>query len=417
MNKSEVAKYLANVMAVSRSDGLLAPAEESALELVQSEIGAKKRDLKAAEKLLARADFASQPVGRLSDCVRNLEDMAFVAAADGDVADAEREMLESFAGSAGVTPEQFGLIMQNAQARVSSAASAAKCPACQRDILQGSKFCPHCGSNLEDQAAPAGKKLEFDYPSSGLSIEFAESSSANFDAALNIASAAPAFQECEKSGKSWYLATWPKEQITEAAALAEKLSGLRNRRAWLDGEELEWGKAFGFLWCMKERQSAYHPAEYCFGEGTDNLNVWGCRQARMDWSDWCDWFGYGEFRGKDAFVFNKERIGHELRQNTRSCCLCPFFRPALVDWVLQLLPSEVRIGRRSGWDYKESYEETPASIRVTVKRDYGGGYTDTDQIYTEGVKPVGYAVLKDILAKAFKSAGVTDVDLRRLIPK
>jgi hypothetical protein len=137
----------------------------------------------------------------------------------------------------------------------------------------------------------------------------------------------------------------------------------------------------------------------------------------MDWSDWPDWFSYGEFRGNDVFVFNKERIGHELRQNTRSCSLCPYFRPALLDSVLQILPSEVRIARRSGWDYKECYEQTPASIRVAIKRDYGDGYVEKEKIYTEGIKPVGYAVLKQILAKAFKSAGVSDVDLSRLIPK
>ena len=149
MDKVDAPKYLANIMAVSRIDAVLAPAEEAALELVQSEIGAKKRDLKAAEKLLAHADYLPEPVGRFSDRVRNLEDMALVAASDGDVAEAEQEILAAFAQAAGVTPEQLGLITEHAQTRAVLGSGSAKCPACQGEVPQGSKFCPHCGARFD----------------------------------------------------------------------------------------------------------------------------------------------------------------------------------------------------------------------------------------------------------------------------
>ena len=63
---------------------------------------------------------------------------------------------------------------------------------------------------------------------------------------------------------------------------------------------------------------------------------------------------------------------------------------------------------RSGWKYKESYEQTPTSIKV-IQKEKEDGYTYTNEFHSDGVKPVGHAVANQILIQAFEECGVMDV--------
>jgi len=415
MEADEAVIYLANILAIARANNLLSPKEESEIERIRSEIKARKKDLKDAEKLASEPDYQLTPIGRYSDRVRNIEDMLLVAMSDGELADSEKRHLTRFAKQIGITQEQIRMLLSETKGRLQSTSATLPCPGCGKKIPASAKFCPECGAVIERQARTAGTKLEFSYPDRGVSIEFAESSSASFDAALRIASAAPDFQECLRSKKRWFLATWPLDQIMSAAELAATLRALRNRKAYLDRMEVPWDELFGFVWCMKQREAAFKPAEYCFGVDGKRINLWGCKQARMDWVDWADWFSYGRFTKRDVFVFDKARIRHELENNLRSVQHCPFLRRQLIEAVFGLLPDQVRVSDRAGWQYKRSYQETPDSIKV-VQKERHDGFVMTDEFYSDGVSPVGYKVAREILKKAFKTCGIRDVDWRSIIP-
>ena len=413
MEDHAVVQYLANVLVVARADGSFGVREEAAMESIRLAIKAKKSDLNKAIKLAASDDFTLVPVGRYSERIRNIEDMIFVALLDRELADKEKQVITTFAKQAGCTQEQINQILQETKQRIRNDQSEIPCPSCQETVLASAKFCPSCGVQLGEAIQASAVQVEFQYPAKGISIEFAESSSASFSEALKTAKAAPNFQKCQRERKTWYLATWDHRQIAGAVVLAEHLKGIRNRKAFIDGESKSWDEAFGFLWCYRQRQSAYRPATYCFGMDEKRLNIWGCKQANMEWSDWSDWFSYGHFRKQDVFVFDKARISHELQTNLHKVKLCPCLRPKLVQQVLDLLPAEVKISSRSGWKYKESYEQTPTSIKV-VQKEKEDGYTYTNEFQSDGVKPVGHAVANQILTKAFKTCGILDVKAKEL---
>lgn len=416
MDKQQTSSYLANILAVARADNVIADSEQAALDVVCAEIGAKKTDLKKAEKLVVDTDFVPEPVGRFSDRVRNVEDMIFVSLMGGDLGEAETSAIVSFIKRIELNQEIVDGLMAEAQARV-DAIRETTCPSCGTETNAGAKFCPSCGAQLGVPSPQEdGVQVEFNYPISGISIEFAESNSANFDAALASAKSAPDFQMCEKSSKKWYLATWPEEQIADVLGLVDNLKGLRNRKVYVDGELTQWDEAFAFHWCFQQQQQAYRPAEYCFGVDEDRLNIWGCRQAKMDWTSWAKWFAYGKFTKKDVFVFDKDRIRHELETNLYKVRFCPCLRTDLVSVVLDLIPNEVRVSERLGWSYNREYEEGPQSMKVVVKQ-IEDGYTYKDEFWTSGVSPVGCAVALDILKQAFKQCGIRDVTPKMLAAK
>lgn len=415
MKESDIPKYIANIMAIARADGVLSPQEESALEEICADIRAKKKDVRTAEKLVSKPDYQPAPIGRYSEQIRNIEDMILISLSDGKLAPSERNIIVLFAKQIGINQEQINRILSEAKSRAQEKSVTIKCLKCKTDIPSGAKFCTQCGSPIESKEEAIGTKIAFEYPSQGISIEFAESSAANFDAALSEARKTPNFQECLRSKKRWFLATWPRDQILGVVNLVENLKGIRNRKVYVDGKEFLWDDLFEFVWCMRERQSAYKPAEYCFGADEKRINLWGCKQIRMDWTEWARWFSYGNFRKKDIFVFDKKKIRHELANNMHKYRFCPFLRNRLVETVFYLLPNEVRVSQRTGWRYKQNYEKTPNSIKV-IQTEKLNGFTTTNEFYSDGVVPIGFEVAKDLLKKAFKTCGINDVDIRGIAP-
>ena len=411
MNAEEVHGYLANVLAVARSDGVLSPQEETAIEDVRNEIGAKKKDLKDAQKLAQREDFQPTPVGRYSERIRNLEDMVFMSLVDGEFDSLEKQTILAFAKQLGITQAQVNRIMSESKTRSKSKQAQTQCSSCAASVATTAKFCPECGASIATTPAPQGTKIAFDYPNQGIAIEFCESTAASFDNALRVATESPGLQECERSRKRWFLASWPSSDVAAAMALAEQLKGIRNRKVYVDGTEVAWNEVFGFLWCLQQRQSAYAPVMYCFGADEKQPNLCGCKQAQMEWTAGAKWLSYGHFRRNDRFVFDKARIEHELQTNVHEFRFCPHMRRSLMEAIVELLPAEVAVSERHAWRYKEAYDQTPNSIKV-VEKEKEDGYTYKREFYADGVAPVGFEVGHEILRMALRKCGITDVDAR-----
>ncbi|TVO59027.1 zinc-ribbon domain-containing protein [Denitromonas halophila] len=412
LSDDEKITYLANLVAVSRADGSVSPNEIHAVEEAQKRIGAKRTALRKAEALAQGEGFLPSVVGTFSARIANLEDMVSVSLADGVLDQAEKPVILAFARLVGITNEQFQLLVSEVRASFNDSDATRACPSCSAKVPRDAKFCPKCGSSLETTDRDAAVAVEYSIPISGIAVEFAESTASGFIDAVRKAKTAPENAESVKGGKTWYMAAWPKNQIAEAAKLVEDLKGMRNRKVWVDGKESRWDEVFGFTWCNDQRGSAYRPLEYCFGVDEKRLNIWGCKNARMDWSGWAEWFSYGNFKKNGflkaghIFVFDKKRIRHELETNLYRVRFCPHLNFRLIDAVLVNLPDEVEATVKGDWTYKRDYEESPGSIRVKEKI-VGNGYTHTDEYYASGVTPRTPAIGLAILKKAFDA---TDVD-------
>ena len=247
---------------------------------------------------------------------------------------------------------------------------------------------------------------------SGIAIEFAESTASGFVDGVRKAEAAPTSGKCVKGKKTWQMAAWPNDQIMSVLELVRDLKGMRNRKVWVDGKESRWDDVFGFAWCSEQRASAYRPIEYCFGTSDQQLNIWGCRNTRIDWNSYAGWFAYGAYKkagilkSGHTFVFDKKRIRHELETNLFRFRHCPHIDYALIDAVLNSLPDEVKVSSDGPWRYRRDYEHTPGCItvkKITVDDDFK--YEDT--FYSSGVSPasadIGLAILKEALIKCGRS--------------
>jgi uncharacterized tellurite resistance protein B-like protein len=311
---SDSIPFLANIVLVAHADGKLSASELGELESIRSELKFKKGDFNAAVRLVSQGKHKMTPVGSFADQVKNLELILRVAYADDDLNDIETSIVSDFCKSAGIYQDQLEKL--RGQVLESLKHQGKTCPSCGASVDAEASFCPKCGSGLT--STDDAVQVDVTIPSSGLVIEFAESTAASFPKALQLAKTTAGFQSYQKNKKTWYLAVYPSKDLKEVMPLVESLTAMRNRRLYIDGQEKPWDEVFGFVWCAEQRTKAYRPLEYCFGKDENRLNPWGCKQARMDWTEWADWFCYGRwekagvFGGKVQWHFDKERIRHQL---------------------------------------------------------------------------------------------------------
>lgn len=417
LTEQEQINYLANVVALAHADASLSPKETAAIEEARVSLGAKKSILNAATKAVESGNYTIAPVGDFATRIRNIADMLYVCYVDGELADNEKKVIATVCRAVGLTQEQLNLMVKEAIARSTSAKTA--CPKCGAEASGDFKFCPKCGETIGNvEAAPV--RTDLDVPSSGYAIQFCESTAADFDAAMNKAKAAPTFTSCVRNKKTWYMACWPEHDFLGVCDLAQSLGSLRNKKVYRSGTEVAWNELFGFLWCAGERSSAYRPVEYCFGKDENRINPWGCRQARMEWTDWARWFSYGQFcqagllKKSAVWVFDKERIRHELMTNLHECRHCPHMRTALVEAVLDAMPSEVQVSSDGPWKFSQAYEQVPGSIKV-VEVERQDGFEYKNEYFADGVRPRGPQALSDVLRKALAAAGVSDITAADLL--
>jgi uncharacterized tellurite resistance protein B-like protein len=420
-NDQEKVDYLANVLLVAYADKSLSTRETAALEEVRKSIDAKKGVLAAAQKMVEGSSYRFVKAGTLADQVKNLEDMFFVALTDNDLGESETVLAREFSRLIGISQEQFDQLVSETSRRCDAATHEIACPACTKPASAQARFCPSCGKPLISQDA-GSISVGFEIPKAGYAIEFCESTAAGFTTALDHAKATGTMQTASKNKKTWYLASFLAKQFSNMVPLATALSGMRNRKVYHDGRELAWDEVFGFIWCASQRSTAYRPVEYCFGKAENRINPWGCKQARMEWTDWAQWLSYGRWhksgflRSNYVFVFDKERIRHELATNLYRYRFCPYMRTQFTEAVLKQLPDQVEVTPTSDWKYSRAYETLPGAIKV-IEREGSGDYVYTSEYYADGVRPKGYGILAEILKKALDECQVTDIQVGALLSK
>ncbi len=419
LSEQDQITYLANVIIVAQTDSAMSPKETAAIDQIRISIGAKKATLAAALKTVQSGSYRPVKTGDFAAQVSNVADMLYMCFIDGELEANEKNVLTDFSKKVGLTQDQLNVMVKEALARSDEARLKVACAACGAEADGDAKFCPKCGKALSKKdVAPTQAPLEI--PPMGYAIEFCESTAAGFPDALTHAKSAPSFTSSTRNKKTWYLAGWPDDSFEKVSQLAQHLGGIRNRKAYHTGKEVPWDELFGFAWCANQRSSAYRPVEYCFGKDENHINPWGCKQARMDWAEWSRWLSYGQFRrvgllkGSYVWVFDKERIRHDVMTNLHRYRYCPHLRPGLVEAILRALPDQVEVTASSPWKYSRSYEEVPGGIKI-VEIEKDAGFEYKTEYYADGVRPRGLGSLEEILKKAFSDAGITDVSAAQLV--
>jgi len=190
-----------------------------------------------------------------------------------------------------------------------------------------------------------------------ITIEFHHSFSPAFKFALEEAQTQLSFKQIDSGKASVYTVSYKRREFKALHKLIECFKNVRNKRVYVDNQEMPWPEVFHYNWCYRLRQQAYDPIEYCTGDSRQYpaFNPWGCLQTMMPLSNDTEWLHYGQFDVDGTFIFDKKKIGHYLKANTHRFRFCPALNIDLMFQVLDVFPETVNPNIDSDWEYIEVY--------------------------------------------------------------
>ena len=118
MTEQEQIQYLANIYYLAHADGSFEVDEDYHLIDIAEGIGATYMETRKALDMISEEGFEITQPARLSDRIRNLEDMMFVAFSDKRLHKMEKTTIMDFAKKIDISKDQLKIIKDQAMERV-----------------------------------------------------------------------------------------------------------------------------------------------------------------------------------------------------------------------------------------------------------------------------------------------------------
>ena len=143
-----VVTYLANIIKISQLDGKLDPGEQKAIGEICQRLQADENQLQEAMKKVAEGIHTMAPVGRLSDKIRNLEDMLFVALVDGDLTASEKKEMLAYVKQITISQDQIKIVLNETKTKIELQKIKQECSQCKSPLSPNAQFCTECGAKV-----------------------------------------------------------------------------------------------------------------------------------------------------------------------------------------------------------------------------------------------------------------------------
>ncbi|MGI6376463.1 MAG: zinc-ribbon domain-containing protein [Anaerolineae bacterium] len=272
------------------------------------------------------------------------------------------------------------------------------CPSCNAPLPLGVRFCTQCGANVVAQPEPTpALPVVTDLPPTpgpGITIEFPYSTAGSFDFAVREAIALPSYVQYGEAKKAVYRVNAPVSDIVTLLPLVAQLKGWRRRAVYVGPDKVPWDSVFGWQRCYEQKQAAYRPQFYCFGDEAEwQFNLIGCVCGGMPFRDRAAWCYWGHWLNKQGdWAFDKARIHFEVDKGLHDVRYCPALNLAHAHAVVDALPDKVNPRRDRDWQFIERWGESGDGL-VMTKREFGF----EQQVTMVGVAPQGEGAARKIM--------------------
>lgn len=237
------------------------------------------------------------------------------------------------------------------------------CDKCNASANEGSNFCPQCGNSITENnrvVIPATQSQV-----ANVDISFGESSSANFNKAVEICKRIPSYSVSGEGKQSQHKITLPITEVDLVINIFDLVGSWKSSKMLINGHTAtKKDLTYYGVGCYRNRQKAYKLEQFCFGESEYELNIWGCKRLNMPINEYGGrWLDYGEFDKSGVWHFDKARIKHELELELKENELCPVLNKKRVLETLDKLPNSINPKNDSNWSYRTNYEEVDGNYK------------------------------------------------------
>jgi uncharacterized tellurite resistance protein B-like protein len=352
LSKTERPPYLANVLGIANADEEFSHHEAVAFQNIAARIGADQNDIDKAWQLhrSGKTDlrFMQSPRIRMA----NMQDMITLALSDGGVSPEESAPIEKLAGTLKYSQTDMDIMVRRAELAVKKMAEQIAAAAPQEQAATGSAPAP----------IPVTTKPN-ETPVPEIPTDTIPSPSKMPDADTEH----PAPRQVG-------------DKAPDAASVGR---------------------------CTACREASGTPAEYCFGAGSPDRNVWGCRLLNMDWKPGSDWLSHGHFREDGIFAWHRPAVIRQVQERLPAVRDCPYVDSAYVTRVAEVLPSLSSVSGH--WRYRPAQLVTTSTHHAQQNDGITAAGTPVS-----GIDPTGTREAVKVIRRALRRASRTDVNVRLL---
>ena len=239
------------------------------------------------------------------------------------------------------------------------------CDKCEAGITEGAKFCAQCGDPVTE--ADRRSKPATEHSVAMVRIAFGVSSSANYTRAVSICEKLPGYEvEVDDDGKTIrHSILMPITEVELLVNVFDLVGSWKSSQMLINGHAAsKKDLTYYGVGCYRNRQKAYRPEQYCFGENDYEANFWGCKRLNMPISEYGGgWLDFGEFDKSGVWHFDKNRIRHDLEVSMKEDELCPVLVRGRILETLDRLPAAVNPKKDRNWKYRTSYQEVGGDFK------------------------------------------------------
>lgn len=237
------------------------------------------------------------------------------------------------------------------------------CDKCSASISAGSMFCAQCGDPVTeaDQTTQPVSALG----TSSVQITFGNSTSASYSKAISICEKLPSYEVSGEGKQIQHKIILPLTEVELVANLFDLVGSWKSSQMLINGQlAAKKDLTYYGIGCYRNRQKAYKPESFCYGERQHEANIWGCKKLGMPIYEWGGgWLEYGSFESSGVWRFDKERIRHELEVALKENELCPALNRSRVLETLDRLPETINPKTDNNWEYRTNYEEVNGNYK------------------------------------------------------
>lgn len=240
------------------------------------------------------------------------------------------------------------------------------CDKCSASISAGSIFCAQCG-DLVTEADNASQTVTSTGTTS-VQITFGNSTSASYAKAISICEKLPSYVVSGEGKQAEHKITLPLTEVELIANIFDLVGSWKSSQMLINGQPAtKKDLSYYGIGCYRNRQKAYKPEAFCYGERQHEANIWGCKKLGFPVNEWGGgWLDYGSFESNGVWRFDKTRIRHELEVALNENKLCPVLDRCRVIETLDRLPETLSPKTDKNWEYRTSYENINGSFKEVV---------------------------------------------------
>ncbi|NLN05938.1 MAG: hypothetical protein GX166_14260 [Clostridiaceae bacterium] len=267
------------------------------------------------------------------------------------------------------------------------------------------KYCSNCGKLLSEEVAPITKK-------NTIKLGFGKSSSANYSYALNLIQQQPTYTT-EENG-SIHTAVFTEDNIEQFFNIFDYIKNWKSSFVEINGQRVPMSKINVGLSCFRERQKAYNPQRYCYGEDIGNnsiyrMNPLGCRLCGIDNSYWRGgWYTIGSLSKSGIFTVDKNQIQHIVKNKIEEIGFCPALNIDEILMRISKLPDTINPKTNKNFEYLTIWENGKSiATGIRMKEKTSGFVAEDSDTYDININLSEIAATRQ--AKKRKGCGCSTV--------